>query len=262
MLLLSSSSYSSTSSLHSVSCSETTNYELNFIERRQVDKLRTSYLAKLDFNHLKNTNKRVNKQHNSLIIFDWDDTLLCTSYLSPNGVFSSEDDEDIHPKTKEKLLILDNTVYELLSQALTLGDTYIVTNSEPGWVEFSAKRFYPKSETLLKKIKIVSARGEYEKKFPGNNKQWKIQAFLEMLKLVDTNLVANLICLGDSTIEMEAAHILASKFTQAFIKTVKFKEVPRPNELNKQLRIVVDQFSKIYNSVKNLTIRVEKKCKH
>ncbi len=234
-------------------------YELNYIQQKPVDKLRQSYLAKLDNNNLKYQGNR--KIHNSIIIFDWDDTLLCTSYLNPTGVFTNEDDELISPKTKEKLVMLDTTVFEILSQAMKLGETYIITNSEPGWVEYSAERFYPKSETLLKKIKIVSARREFEKRFPGDNRQWKVQAFLNMLKSIDTNLVTNLICLGDSTIEMEAAHVLASKFTQAFIKTVKFKESPKPNELNKQLRTVSEQFNKIYNSIKNLTIRVEKKYK-
>jgi len=58
---------------------------------------------------------------------------------------------------------------------------------------------------------------------------------------------------------MEAAHILASKFSQAFIKTIKFRETPKPEELVKQLSLVTDQFSTIYSSAKNLTIRVEKK---
>jgi len=60
---------------------------------------------------------------------------------------------------------------------------------------------------------------------------------------------------------MEAAHILASKFSHAYIKTIKFREAPRPDELNKQLNLVLDQFDKIFSSIKNLTIRVEKKSK-
>lgn len=204
--------------------------------------------------------KQQSKQHNTLIIFDWDDTLLCTSYLNPTGVFS--DDQEFDPKTKEKLNLLDETVSEILCKSIKFGETYIITNSEPGWVEYSAKRFYPKTEAILDKIKIISARGEFEKRFPGNNRQWKIQAFLDMLKYVNTNLVTNLICLGDNIIEIEAAHVLASKFSQAFIKTVKFKESPKPMELNKQLKTVSEQFNKIYESVKNLTIRVEKKGKY
>ena len=90
---------------------------------------------------------------------------------------------------------------------------------------------------------------------------WKIQAFLNMQKEFNSNLVTNIICLGDSFIEIEAGHILASKFNQAFIKTVKFRESPKPEELNKQLNLVADQFDSIYKSIKNLTIRVEKKKK-
>lgn len=224
-----------------------------------VDKLRQSYLAKLDLNNVNsNKNKKESITHNSLIIFDWDDTLLPTSYLQHSGIIINEA-EELNESVMSKLNQLDQTVFQILTQAIKLGDTYIITNSEPGWVEYSCKRFYPKSLQLLSSLKIVSARGEFEKSFPGDNKQWKIQAFLNTLKTVNVNLVTNLICLGDSTIEMEAAHVLASKFSQAFIKTIKFKEIPRPNELNKQLKTVDTQFSKIYDSVKNLTIRVEKK---
>lgn len=114
---------------------------------------------------------------------------------------------------------------------------------------------------MLDKVKIISARGDYENIYPGDSRMWKIQAFLNMQKNFDSNLVTNIICLGDSFIEMEAGHVLASKFSQAFIKTVKFRESPKPEELNKQLSLVAEQFPAIYSAVKNLTIRVEKKAK-
>ena len=60
---------------------------------------------------------------------------------------------------------------------------------------------------------------------------------------------------------MEAGRILASRFTEAFIKTVKFKEAPNLDELLKQLKVVSSQFGIIYSRIKNLTIRVEKKKK-
>ena len=37
---------------------------------------------------------------------------------------------------------------------------------------------------------------------------------------------------------MDAAHILAKKFDQAMIKTIKFRENPRPDELIKELKLV------------------------
>ena len=74
-------------------------------------------------------------------------------------------------------------------------------------------------------------------------------------------LVTNIICIGDSLFEMEAGRILASRFIEAFVKTIKFREAPKLDELIKQLKLVCLQFSSIYSSIKNLTIRAEKKRK-
>ncbi len=51
---------------------------------------------------------------------------------------------------------------------------------------------------------------------------WKIKAFIDMVKSIDCSLVTNIVCVGDSFIEIEAAKALASKFNQAYIKCVKF----------------------------------------
>ena len=195
--------------------------------------------------------------HNSLIIFDWDDTLLCTTFLTPGGVFN--ENMQLSEEDKRKIRTLEFSVLRLLTIAVEKGDVYIITNAGPGWVEFSAEKFYPSIKKILEKIKIISARWEYESKYPGDSRKWKIQTFLNLQKSMNVQLVTNIICLGDSFIEMEAGRILASKFSQAFIKTVKFRENPKPEELNKQLIVVANQFNDIYSTVKNLTIRVEKR---
>ena len=43
------------------------------------------------------------------------------------------------------------------------------------------------------------------------------------------------------------------------IKTVKYREFPRPNELVKQLNLVIGKFDEICTSAKSITIRLEKK---
>jgi len=78
-------------------------------------------------------------------------------------------------------------------------------------------------------------------------------------KNYNTELLTNIVCLGDSTIELEAGLLLASKFSHACIKTVKFKEIPKLDELCKELLLVLDEFNTIFKSVKNLTIKVERK---
>lgn len=231
-------------------------FELKYIKNSET--IRRSYMAKLVYTNVWQPTKK-EKDHNSLIVFDWDDTLLCTSFLTPNGLFIEE--MELEKIEKEKMQILDNLVFKILNLAVENADTFIITNAEPGWVEYSAKRFYPIVYSILKNVKILSARGEFEKKHPNNSRQWKIQSFLKMAIEFDKNLITNFICLGDSLIEMEAAHIFVSKFTKAFIKTVKFKESPNLDELIKELTLVSNQFLMIFSAIKNLTIRVEKKTR-
>ena len=234
----------------------TFDYELNIF--RDSVAVRESYLSKLISKNVWNPCNKP-KIHNSLIIFDWDDTLLPTSFLTPNGNFT----EDIHLSSSdfEKMKEIENNISIILKESIEKGNVYIITNAGINWVQFSANLFYPKISELLKKVKIISARGEYEKTYPGNLRQWKIQAFLNLLKDVNNTLVTNIICVGDSLFEIEAGRILASKFKEAFIKTIKFRESPKLDELLNQLKLVSKQFGTIYSSIKNLTIRIERKKK-
>ena len=231
-------------------------YKLNFY--KNGNELRQSYLAKLVSTRVWTPNIKP-KQHNSLIIFDWDDTLLPTSFLTPGGIF--EENMKLSQNEKEKILELEEAANKLLTEAVEKGNVYIITNAGNGWVEYTAKRFYPSILPILKRVKIVSARGEYEKIFQGNSRQWKIEAFLNLQKNLNMKLVTNIVCIGDSLFEMEAGRIFATKFTEAFTKTIKFREAPKLEELLKQLKLIYSQFSSIYSSIKNLTIRVERKKK-
>ena len=231
-------------------------YELNIF--RDSDALRKSYISKLISKNILNPNMKP-KQHNSLIIFDWDDTLIPTTYLTPDGVFPEK--ILLSQCEFDKLKEIEKNVYIILKESIEKGQAYIITNACINWVQFSASIFYPSITDLLKKVKIISARGEYEQFFPDNLRQWKIQAFSNLIKDFDENLVTNIICIGDSLFEMEAGRILASKCKEAFIKTIKFREAPKLDELLKQLKLVAKQFDTIYSSIKNMTIRIEKKKK-
>ena len=240
--------------------SSTINSEFELSYYKNPDVIRNAYFSQLIAKRIWAPTQKP-KTHNSLIIFDWDDTLLPTSFLAPGGVFN--ENLELSEKDMTKVKKLEESVLKLLNMAKNKGDVFIITNAGVGWVEFSAEKFYPSILEILKKIEIISARSEYEDKFPGDSRRWKIQTFLNLQKKLKLNLqlVTNIICLGDSVFEMEAGRILASKFTQAFIKTIKFREKPKPEELQKQLSLVIHKFDAIYSSVKNLTVRVEKKKK-
>ena len=63
---------------------------------------------------------------------------------------------------------------------------------------------------------------------------------------MEDGAVTNVIALGDSDFEIEAAHILGKQFKKAFIKTVKFRQMPNLTELNNQIKLVNTKFEVIF----------------
>ena len=170
---------------------------------------------------------------------------------------------EVNKRDKEVINNLDSIVSKLLIKTMNLGIVFIVTNGAPGWVELSSTKFYPKTAKILQKIKVISARGLCEKKYPGDMRQWKNVAFkfaLDSLDDINKNIVTNIICFGDSIIEMEASYIIKEYFPDAYLKTIKFKESPTHNELEKELKIISTQLDSIMNNYnKNLSVKVTRK---
>lgn len=84
-----------------------------------------------------------------------------------------------------------------------------------------------------------------------------MHAFLETIDHLELSAVTNLIALGDSHMELDAAQHLGTKFSTSLIKTIKFWENPTPDEIIKQLNLVLVKLEQIFTSPKNLTIRLE-----
>ena len=220
-------------------------------------KIRNSYYNKLIIKGQWNPLKK-KKIFNNIFFFDLDDTLLCTSYLIQAGALN---DMEINKKDKEIMTNLDNLAYTLLSKTINLGFVIIVTNGAPGWIEISSVTFYPKTAKVLDKVKIISARGLCEKVLPGDMRQWKTIAFkhaIDSIK-IERNIPANIICFGDSIIEMEASSNVKEYFNNAYLKTIKFKESPTQMELEKELKIITTQLDSIITNFKNLSIKVTRK---
>ena len=221
----------------------------------EQEDIRKKYYSKLIYKNLWTPGVKT-KCHNSLFIFDWDDTLFPTSFLVKEGISN----EDNLPEELIKLFnILEEIIINILNYVIEKGDVYIITNSSIGWFKYSSDKYYPNLGNLLDKIKIISARDEYEKIYPGQNKFWKEKAFLNLKKEINPKLVTNIICFGDSIIELEAGKTLACKLNEAFVKTIKFKENPEIEDLIKQLNLINEKIGFIYSKAKNLSITIEQK---
>lgn len=223
---------------------------------RQSKKIRDAYYNKLI---IKNIWKPFinEKNSNTLFIFDWDDTLICTSYIKPlfnPNLFKTR-------AIKEKLKTLDENTSNLLNKCLERGKVFIITNASSGWVEYSSTNFLPTTSKILSKVKIISAKNLYSKNYPGDPKQWKIKAFKYAIEKynINTKLISNIITFGDSYIDLEAIENLIYEFNNAFIKIIKFKENPHLVELEKQILIVISQLDFIINKPKNFSLKISKK---
>mmetsp|Transcript_73569 Transcript_73569/g.206561 ORF Transcript_73569/g.206561 Transcript_73569/m.206561 type:complete len:255 (+) Transcript_73569:98-862(+) len=192
-------------------------------------------------------------KHQTVFIFDWDDTLLCTSWLQDHC------DMKLDPTTTSQLASIEKHALKMLTLAMSLGQTFIVTNADAGWVEHSAASWAPNLSSALSQVQIVSARNEYEDAYPYDINKWKVEAFLELQRNLPQPQVTNLIALGDSEFEMVAAQKMRAKFEHALLKTVKFQAKPSPWVMLKQMQLVSRNLGKIASSAKNMRILLERR---
>lgn len=177
-------------------------------------------------------------QSSTVIIFDWDDTLLCSSVIHSGRQCS-----------RKELQELERVIIAILNTAMGLGETLIVTNGNRTWVEDSARRYLPGLLSTLNKLTVVSARALYEAKYPKDPFMWKRAAFEHLLMDVrdfpgDCDL--NLVVLGDQFPEIDAAHHVARLIGDStVVKTVKFQEDPSVSDL-------IGQLCKVERSLGNL----------
>jgi len=230
-----------------------TDFEVNVLDLKSQDDFRVNFLRKLSYSQVWVPKAQRPPKHQTVIIFDWDDTLLCTSYLN------LRQDQNLSGTTERHLREIEGAARKLLELAMTLGHTFIITNAMNGWVEYSSAKWVPEMLPVLQKLHVISARTKYEPHFPGEVGKWKIQAFLEVQRQLDSQIITNLISLGDSNFEMDAVHVMGKEFAQALVKTIKFRENPSPEELLKQLELVTQKFAKIVENARNLKIGLERK---
>mmetsp|Transcript_29227 Transcript_29227/g.51115 ORF Transcript_29227/g.51115 Transcript_29227/m.51115 type:complete len:458 (+) Transcript_29227:103-1476(+) len=218
---------------------------------RPDSQARMKFLQKLSYEGVWVPKPQRPPRHQTVIIFDWDDTLLCTSFL--NDLQLIQLPEPVLRCLKE----IEKVVINLLSLALSLGHTFIITNAVKGWVEHSAAKHIPGIMPVLQRVRVVSARSRYEAYYPGEVAKWKAETFLEVQRQLDSQVVTNVVSLGDSHFEMDAALVMGRQFEQAMIKTVKFQEAPSPEELVKQQELVCQEFERIVGNARNLRVRVQ-----
>ena len=136
-----------------------------------------------------------------VILIDYDDTLLPTTFLEENGIISYKKIDKDTPIFK-KLDELDKEVVKFLNLCYKYGKPVILTNAEIAWVLSSCKIYMPNAHKIISKMDIHSAREKYSKKYKSVS-EWKKMLLLNDLNkaLLKSNFV---ISIGDSEYERSA----------------------------------------------------------
>jgi hypothetical protein len=150
----------------------------------------------------------------TLIIFDWDDTLF------PSCMEKPLDDGDA-------LDTISTSVIRVLTEAQKYGTVMIITNAEKGWVEESCRRYMPRCVSILETIVVLSARTTYEWIFEDSPYTWKAFAF----QIASINF-SQVLSIGDRDMERYATLKLDPAIRA---KSIKLEEFPTTDTIIQQL---------------------------
>jgi hypothetical protein len=178
----------------------------------------------------------------TLFVFDWDDTLLPSSWLHQTGILPNPTSKDMGAKQEHRDLCetVAPHVAALISRAKEFGQVMIVTNATKCWVEHGCALFMPSILPLILSIPIISAFDLYEYS-SSNPMMWKKYAFQNDLLYMAFNGLPmnkrNIISIGDGEPERHAVHALTySPYGTILAKSLKFREKPSPVMLIEELK--------------------------
>lgn len=178
--------------------------------------------------------------YETLIIFDWDDTLCPTTWAAHQGLLGRFA-PDLDSVQLTLLQELTACVEQTLLLAMRNGRVVIVTNAETGWVEKSCSQLMPSLLPILEKLDILSARSEYESCAEDAPADWKRLAFVDLLEAAfQAEQWRNVISVGDSLYEHDALLFATQNMPRCFSKSVKLIENPNLFQLIEQHRLLSD----------------------
>jgi hypothetical protein len=178
-----------------------------------------------------------------------------------------------------------NGHYLLTSWFLHSLQVIIVTNSDEGWVKFSAEKYCPQLLPVVQKYRVISARTSYEKFYPGQPLCWKAAAFAHEVNEIyeklrdDSSSVASLegtdvssasseepmdedrvekkeiISFGDSLEERTACNIVSRQFS-ATAKSIMFMNSPSLLQIIGQLHMLTNHMKFVCENTSSLDLQI------
>lgn len=206
----------------------------------------------------------------TIIIFDWDDTLCPTTWILNNVEGDDKGNPCADSSHREYLKPLAKKVIQVLKLAQSIGEVVMVTNAQRPWVDTSLKAFLPSCKAVLKPIPVCYAEESMSdpSEFKAEDDLYLAQKACAM-KAAVTNFYSryenqswkNVISIGDAFFEHEAIRQVtnqrpdqANNVKKCRTKTIKLLQEPTVENMVVQLSIVVHWLAKIIQLDEDLDI--------
>ena len=208
-------------------------------------------LNKNDYSNTPNTKILTQKasKKETVFVLDWDDTLMCTSFIFSRTQGLTNEEKNIIKNLKKIVNIF-------LEECIKYGKIIIMTNSTEKWMKKTAENYLKIKKNLIEQIKIISTRDKFEKKRI-ESKQWK-QITLEEILLKYGDKIENLICGSDSERDIDVFKNISKKYKDINISTIKFKAKPSPLIMIKEIEYLNKKLNDIIGTNKNYYLIKEK----
>jgi hypothetical protein len=190
----------------------------------------------------------------TIFLFDWDDTFCPSTTINQYELHK----KPIDYENKILFYKLEEIIIEILNICNKLGKIYIVTNADEGWVQRSCMLFFPNLFPILKDYKIISANTKYSKLYPKNPIMWKYLVFSQILHN-NYNTNKNVICIGDSSVELEAFKMINKElYYNGIFKSVKLIEQPTVKLLINELIFLKECLTTIEKGKETIYLYINK----
>ena len=186
----------------------------------------------------------------TIFLFDWDDTLMCTSFIHSK----------VEPLSEEEIKIISNLGLQVtffLEECSKFGKIIILTNSSKDWMKNTSEQYLKIKKESFKNIKIISTRDLYLKSNIPKEK-WKEMALNELLSKF-RDKVENLICASDSEEDINIFKNISKLRKEINISTIKFKSKPSPLIMIKEIDYLSKTILDIIGQNKHYYLIKEKK---
>ena len=181
-------------------------------------------------------------QSKNMVILDWDDTLMCTSFLLSRNKHLSSEEESL-------VFQLGKKVERFLSFLKSIGQVIIITNSTRAWVKKTAENYLGISLLIFKDVFLYSTRERFKDQIP--IELWKREAYKEIESKIKR--CKCVICIGDSMNDIEEAKKIKQSFPEIKVATVKFMEKPNdPHDMINEIDSVMKNFQNLFNTDYNM----------